>query len=124
MRHAELTEASLRDQVERFYGRARLDPLLGPVFAAAISDWPPHIETITAFWARAMLGQPGYNGNAFAKHQDKGIQPQMFDRWLELWAQTAAEVFEGEPASLIVGRSRLIARGLSSGLFWTPPTAG
>ena len=120
MRHAEITEAGLGDLVERFYGRARLDPVLGPVFARAIQDWPPHIAAIKAFWARAMLGVPGYDGNAFARHQDKGIEAQMFDRWLDLWRVTAEEVFEAEPARLAVGRAELIARGLKSGLFFAP----
>lgn len=120
MPHAEITEAALGEQVERFYGRARLDPVLGPVFARAIQDWPPHIAAITAFWARAMLGTPGYGGNAFAKHQDKGIESHMFERWLELWRQTAELVFEPEPARLLTGRAELIGRGLKSGLFLGP----
>lgn len=120
MKHAEITEAALGDQVERFYGSARLDPVLGPVFAHAIQDWPPHIATITAFWARTMLGTPGYAGNAFAKHQDKGIAPDMFERWLELWGDTAAALFEPEPALALTRRAELIARGLKSGLFLGP----
>jgi truncated hemoglobin YjbI len=43
LRRSEITEAGLGEQVERFYGRARLDPVLGPVFDRAITDWPPHI---------------------------------------------------------------------------------
>src|ERR1700761_6642913 len=115
--YAQITEPALRDQVERFYGRARLDPVLGPVFEAAIQDWPPHIAAITAFWARTMLGVPGYAGNAFARHQDKGIRPEMFGRWLTLWRQTAEDLFEPEPARSLTGRAELIGRGLSSGLF-------
>lgn len=124
MRRAEITEAGLGEQVERFYGRARLDPVLGPVFDRAIQDWPPHIATITAFWARAMLGVPGYGGNAFAKHMGKGIEPQMFDRWLDLWRETADAVFEPGPAGELTARAELIARGLKSGLFFGPPTVG
>ena len=124
MKHEAITEAALREQVERFYGRARLDPVLGPVFERAIQDWPPHIAAITAFWARAMLGIPGYGGNAFAKHQDKGIESHMFGRWLGLWRETAEEAFEPEPARLLVGRAELIARGLESGLLYAPGPAG
>ena len=29
--------------LSRFYERARLDPLLGPVFAAHVDDWPRHL---------------------------------------------------------------------------------
>ena len=117
MPFGEITEPALKEQVERFYDRARLDPMLGPVFARAIQDWPPHIATITAFWTRTMLGAPGYAGNAFAQHQGKGIEPEMFERWLALWRQTADELFDPEPARLLAGRAELIGRGLKSGLF-------
>jgi hemoglobin len=124
LRHEAITEAGLSDQVERFYARARLDPVLGPVFDRAITDWPPHIAAIKAFWARVMLGVTGYAGNAFARHQDKGIEPDMFDRWLTLWGETAQEVFEPDPAAELTGRAELIGRGLKSGLFFGPPTLG
>jgi hemoglobin len=110
-------EVGLSEQVNRFYGRARLDPILGPVFERAISDWPPHIATITDFWVQAMLGGQRYRGNAFAKHQDKGIERAMFERWLALWSQTADELFAPELAERLVARAELIGRSLKSGLF-------
>ncbi len=117
MRFATLDEASLSEQVNRFYGRARLDPLLGPVFERAIHDWPPHIAVITAFWVQALLGGAGYPGNPYAKHLDKGIEPAMFDRWLTLWSETANELFDDVPAERLVARAELIGRSLKSGLF-------
>ncbi len=120
MKHPAITEPALREQVERFYERARLDSALGPVFERAIQDWPPHIATITAFWVRTMLGVPGYAGNAFAKHQDKGIAPDMFERWLTLWGETAESLFEAEPAGELAARAQMIGRGLKMGLFQGP----
>ena len=88
--------------------------------ASVIDDWPPHIASITAFWVQAMLGGKGYSGNAFAKHQDHGIEPSMFDRWLELWGRTAKALFAPEPAERVIQRAELIGRSLKSGLFLGP----
>jgi hemoglobin len=38
-----MTEAQLTELVHSFYGKVRDDVALGPVFAAAISDWPHHL---------------------------------------------------------------------------------
>lgn len=113
-----IEEAALSEQVQRFYDRARQDELLGPVFERAIQDWPPHIATITSFWAQAMLGGDRYRGNAFAKHLDKGIEPPMFERWLRLWSETAREIFAEAPATRLIERAELIGRSLMSGLFF------
>jgi hemoglobin len=115
-----IDEASLSQQVVQFYERARQDPILGPVFERAITDWPPHIRVITDFWIQAMLGGAGYRGNAFARHQDKGITPDMFDRWLSLWGETAGELFTPPEAGRLIQRAELIARSLKSGLFFAP----
>ncbi len=113
-----IDEAALSDLVQRFYARARQDALLGPVFERAIQDWPPHIATITSFWAQAMLGGDRYRGNAFAKHMGKGIEPQMFERWLTLWRQSVHEIFAEAAATRLIDRAELIGRSLHSGLLF------
>jgi len=115
-----IDEASLAEQVNRFYALARVDPLLGPVFDRVIDDWPPHLAAITAFWVQAMLGGKGYGGNPYAKHQDHGIEPPMFDRWLALWGRTAKALFAPELAERLIQRAELIGRSLKSGLFMGP----
>jgi hemoglobin len=115
-----IDEAALSEQVTRFYDRARLDPLLGPVFEEAVQDWPPHIQTITDFWIQAMLGGDRYRGNAFAKHQDKPLELAMFDRWLALWSETARELFASDDAERLIQRAELIGRSLKAGLFYVP----
>ncbi|MDB5459562.1 MAG: hypothetical protein JWO72_1303 [Caulobacteraceae bacterium] len=115
-----IDEAGLSEQVNRFYSRARRDPVLGPVFEQAVLDWPAHIQTITDFWIQAMLGESRYGGNAFAKHQDKALKPAMFERWLALWSETAHELFEPGDAGRLVQRAELIGRSLTAGLFHVP----
>lgn len=36
--------------VRRFYAAVRLDADLGPIFAARIQDWEPHLRRMTDFW--------------------------------------------------------------------------
>ena len=37
--HPDLREPMIAELVRTFYGRARQDKLIGPVFAAAVEDW-------------------------------------------------------------------------------------
>ncbi|ADU13619.1 group III truncated hemoglobin [Asticcacaulis excentricus] len=90
--------ADLRNLVERFYERARRDALLGPVFEAAVDDWPAHFDMLTAFWSMVMNGprpdMPVFKGRPLPKHLALPLKHQHFDRWLDLWADTTAEVFD------------------------------
>lgn len=115
-----IREEAIARQVEVFYGRARLDPLLGPVFEAAIDDWPPHLRDITDFWAGVLLGVRRYRGDPAAAHGRHPLTPAMFTRWLELWTATAQEIFEPEAAAIVAGRAEMIGRSLSARLFLGP----
>lgn len=119
-RAREITPASLGALVRRFYARARTDALLGPVFESAIQDWNPHLEQITAFWSTAALGTKTYRGNPLAAHKKHPLTPPMFDRWLALWTETAAELFEPAAASDLAERADRMAESLRSGLFFDP----
>ena len=39
----------LQRLVDRFYAVVRQDPVIGPLFNSAISDWPGHLEKLGAF---------------------------------------------------------------------------
>ena len=59
----------IAEMVRRFYAEVAQDDLLGPMFNdVAQVDWPEHLRTLTAFWCRELLGQPGYAGNPFRSH--------------------------------------------------------
>ena len=47
-----LDEALVRVVVDDFYRKARLDPVIGPVFNRVIPDpeWPAHLDKIASFW--------------------------------------------------------------------------
>lgn len=115
-----LTENQLGELVDHFYAKVRLDPTLGPVFNAAVDDWPEHLLKLRAFWSSVMLGAGTYKGNpmqAHHRHIDR-IDPAMFDRWLGLWRETAAERLEPDAAAAIVARAERIAESLQLGLFF------
>jgi len=118
-----LSEDALARLVREFYASARRDPLLGPVFDGAVADWSSHHERVTAFWARAALGVSGYRGNPMAAHRKHALTPAMFDRWLQIWRQTAGELLEAETAAQIAGRAAHIAESLKLGLFFDPRDA-
>jgi len=117
---AQVTEAEVGELVRRFYGKARRDPLIGPVFEAAVEDWPEHFERLTDFWCSVMLGAARYKGNPFGAHRPLPLKPEMFETWLGLWRETTAELFEPEVAAAFDDKAERIAASLSQGLFFRP----
>jgi len=105
--------------VRDFYGTARLDPLLGPIFDGAIpaEDWPRHLATIEAFWSALLLGTTGYDGRPMPKHLAlPGLEDRHFARWLELFAAASARHCSPEAAALFVDRAERIAQSFRLGL--------
>ena len=53
----------IAEMVRRFYQDVAQDDLLGPMFNdVAQVDWAEHLPKLAAFWCRALLGLPGYQG--------------------------------------------------------------
>ena len=118
-----MTEEQLATLVERFYAKVREDEVLGPVFNAAVHDWPEHLEKLSAFWSSVMLTTGRYKGNPMAAHvkQKSAIGPPMFGRWLEIWRETAAQVLDERGAAAVVAKAERIAESLQLGLFFNLP---
>ena len=115
-----LTEEQLSGLVHRFYARIREDAVLGPVFNGAIEDWPDHLEKLTAFWSSVMLTSGRYKGNPMAAHlkQREAIRPTMFERWLQLWGETARETLTEPVAAGVIAKAERIAESLQLGMFF------
>ena len=114
------TEAQLARLVDAFYARVRADDMLGPLFNSAVDDWSEHLEKLAGFWSSVMLTSGRYKGNpvaAHAKHAD-AIRPEMFDRWLMLWSETAGEILPPADAELIRLKAERIAESLKLALFF------
>lgn len=117
--HAELNRATITDLVHQFYGQVRADPVLQPVFDAAIgADWGPHLERMVDFWSTVMLGTREYQGNVFGTHMAlSGVQPEHFRRWLALFEAAAVRLFAPGPAAEFLIVAQRIAASLQYGFF-------
>ena len=121
-----ITETQIATLIPRFYDRVRADALIGPVFAGAIDNWPPHLEKLMAFWSSVMLTSGRYKGNPMAAHMKHlaTITPPMFDRWLALWAQVTTETMPADIAAVLQAKAERIAQSLKLALYFRLPPRG
>jgi len=116
----DIPEPAIHALVHAFYARVREDALLAPVFASRIEAWDPHLDRMTLFWRAVLHGEAVYRpdrGSPRELHRRlDAVTHAHFDRWLELFEQTAFEVFEPGVARAVVERARRIAVPLSSHL--------
>lgn len=122
-----IDEAMVHRMVHSFYTRIRSDETLGPIFNGAIGDrWDTHLANMVDFWSSVVLMTGRYSGRPMAAHlllDAKRGEQQMprldqphFDRWLELFRATAAEVCPPQAAALFVSRAEKIAQSFVLGL--------
>ena len=111
-----IDEAMIDRLVRRFYGKIRSDTVLGPIFAARIADWEPHLRRMVAFWSAVALMSGRYHGQPMEKHLPLPVDAQHFDRWLALFEATAAEACPPAAAAHFVERARRIAQSLELGI--------
>jgi truncated hemoglobin YjbI len=96
----------------------RADPELGPIFEDAVTNWPEHLQTLTAFWSSVMLGTGRYKGQpvpVHMQHRDR-ITPELFDRWLALWGETTSTHMPADVAAVLQDKAANIARSLQLAL--------
>jgi hemoglobin len=116
--HTAVNEQHITDLVRTFYQRARADVLLRPVFDSAVADWDEHHRIVEDFWSRTLLETKRYKGHPYGVHARLPLlKPEHFDRWLELFRQTAWEVLPEEAARRAVGRAEHMAESFKVGLF-------
>ncbi len=107
-----LDEVVLRELVHGFYGKVRHDPVLGPIFAARITDWAPHLERMVAFWSSVALMTGRYHGRPVPAHTPLPIDGAHFGHWLDLFRETAHEICTPAGAEHVILRAERIARSL------------
>jgi hemoglobin len=103
-----ITEEMIGELVTRFYGRVREDALLGPVFAI-VQNWDEHLAKLRDFWSSVMLMSGRYHGSPMRAHMPLTLAGDHFDRWLDLFEQTAREVCPPPAAALFIDKARRIA---------------
>jgi hemoglobin len=117
-----ISEPMIRQLVDVFYARVRADAELGPIFERAIGDnWDAHLATLTDFWSSVMLTSGRYKGNPVAVHHAvAGMTPELFPRWLELFAATCDDTLPPEAAAAFKAKAGRIADSLQRALFYRP----
>ena len=111
-----IDEALIDRLVEGFYARVRNDALIGPVFAERIEAWVPHLVQMKLFWSSVALSTGVYQGRPMPKHLPLPIDARHFDRWLELFRETARDLCPPVAANHFVERAERIAQSLELGI--------
>ncbi len=117
-----VSENGIRQLVDAFYVKVRVDPELGPIFARAIpGEWQPHLNKMYAFWSSVMLTSGRYKGNPVARHLVvEGITLELFERWLALFDETCGELFDDRIREEFRAKAVRIAESLKLALFYRP----
>ncbi len=104
--HDITNKQDIKTFVDQFYSKVRVDPVIGPTFAAVVENdhWSPHLERMYSFWNTVLFRAPDYIGNPFTKHSGLPIEKVHFDRWVELMNETLDECFVGERADEVKER--------------------
>jgi len=113
----EAVEAAISACVRSFYGKARQDRLLGPVFNTHVADWEHHFSRIDDFWSKVLLGTTRYSGHPFPLHVQLPVKPEHFARWLALFEETAREMLEPTLADKVIAKARHMAESFQAGIF-------
>jgi len=117
----EINDETIGALIDEFYAKARHDPDLGPIFAKHIGDdWDAHLGVIKLFWSNVMLADRRYIGNPMGKHLSLSeVQPFHFEIWLDLFGETARDLFDEPTAASFIDRADRIAQSLQAGMFQT-----
>jgi len=108
-----ITEHQIALVVARFYARVRAHPVLGPVFAKHVGDWPVHEAKIASFWRNAILFERSYDGSPMVAHMNAGnVEGPHFAIWLGLFD----EVLRAELPNDLAEAWSLLAHRIGQGL--------
>jgi hemoglobin len=113
-----ITEQQISTLVDSFYAKVRRDEEIGPIFNAIIDDWPHHLDLLKKFWSTVLLTTGRYKGDPMMKHLQLPLDPDHFNRWLALFAETANEVLPPPIAANIVAKSERIAQNFQAGIAY------
>jgi hemoglobin len=111
-----IDEAMIETLVRSFYARVRDDAIIGPIFAAHVTDWDLHLQRMCLFWSSVVLASGRYHGQPMPKHLPLPVRARHFDLWLELFRQAARDVCPPPAAHLFINRAELIAQSLEMGI--------
>lgn len=102
----------IRNLVDDFYGKIRQDPALAPIFAAHVTDWQTHLNTMYDFWSGVALMTGRYKGKPAHKHAPLPLRATHFVRWLHLFRESANSVCNPAAADFFISRAERVAESL------------
>ena len=112
-----ITPNDITRVVAIFYTRVRADAVLGPVFAAHVSDWPEHEAKIAAFWRNAILRERSYNGNPMRVHVSRpDVKAEHFPIWLGLFHEVLRAELPTQTAQQWGALADRIGEGFRTGI--------
>ena len=108
------TRADIDTLINVFYEKVKLDNTIGFIFTEVVPiNWAHHIPVIVDFWESILLDNPVYKKNAMEVHYDLNkkvpLQKEHFESWMQLFASTIDELFEGRIANSAKVRAQSIA---------------
>lgn len=108
-----VTRPEIERVVDVFYDAVRRHPMLGPVFAAHVTDWPAHEAKIADFWANTILHERSYEGSPVETHVKAGnVRPGMFSAWLALFDSVLEAELSPDQAAAWSALAHRIGRSL------------
>ncbi len=110
-------ERAIATCVREFYGKARKDPQIGPIFNSMVDDWDVHMRVITNFWSKVLLQTERYSGHPFVAHAKLPIELEHFDIWLRLFTETVREFMPGDYGDKSIAKAEHMAESFRCGLF-------
>lgn len=106
----EAAEEAIQRLVFTFYSAVQEDRLLAPIFNRHMTrGWGLHMKRMCDFWSSVLLGTGRFRGNPVQAHLPlAGVTREHFDRWMELFTETAIELMAEPDAREVVQRAARI----------------
>jgi len=100
--------------INTFYAKVRADELIGFIFNdVAKVDWHKHLPVMYDFWENIIFLSNKYTGNPMSVHMTLSekvpFTKEHFERWMQLFAGTVDELFEGKKANIAKEKAAGIA---------------
>lgn len=107
--------SDLEKLINRFYEKAKMDPVIGHFFGPDSGiNWDKHLPIMVTFWENTLFFTGGYSGDMMGVHRNvhhkNPMKPEHLERWTQLFCLTVGENFEGESAE----RARQRALGMAT----------
>ena len=114
MKYKEINRENIILMVNTFYEQVREDAILSVIFDDIMKvDWEAHLPKIYDFWESVLLSTGAYKGNPMEVHiaisKIVKLEKPHFERWLELFKENAAKLFEEAQAKYITQKAFSIA---------------